>query len=743
MANTNVINNANTNVSVSVYATVENRNVNDNSQMLMIGEELLCVRKAHDTMYIVNDATQAYVQAYVHQVVGNIACDTVVTQEGNDVHVTLKEVDMMACGPVLNDEQEICDMLESISTAVKPVVKLPVEKLVMMKSEQLIAESVIPMLFANMVVGDIYSDKSTSAKQVIAASMFKTMYYLVDSAVTIDTFCDEYHQSLSYFLTRNRDKVTAEELFMEDENYTVALTILTDLGFMEDVLDSGVYTVSQKFVDMCSVSEKTAPLTTMIDDNNRRVFKIKGNKVQPSKLMNKAMAYLERTGFSNDADMTAIINIVKSQQPKLGIWKDIKGSMNGINEMHSDAVYYSEQKGDKRGRMYHVAHAGCNPQGDDYNRSIYRLAVESIVKIDSPEYVYFMNELEEAAGKDPKYMATEYLMRVGKSPVKALSTFLQSKSVDSPFMYVRLARDFVRFQEHGECDVRVPMGLDAKCSGTQILAILAGNKELMEATGFTPKKVFDPYALCAIQMDMAGIDRNAMKTPYMAIQYGGGETALVNQKDYMAVMAAAGVDDPTEAAKLTINAVKRVLGKKIIGLQEYMAEQVAGIMLRTGKANVVYKHIDGQIVDLKVCGKVAITDSFTSIRYTQNTIISFGSQLDDTGMTVSDGVPSAKEYARTFMVNYIQGIDALIARTVASLAEDAGIEGYVSIHDCFRTSLKDTPKLKALICRAYEIIFVENDPIAHLCEQLGIDMPAVSRELTSEMIYMPEAYFFC
>lgn len=111
MTNTNVINNANTNVinnaNTTVYATVENRNVNDNSQMLMIGEELLCVRKAHDTMYIVNDATQAYVQAYVHQVVGNIACDTVVTQEGNDVHVTLKEVDMMAFVPVLNDVVEL------------------------------------------------------------------------------------------------------------------------------------------------------------------------------------------------------------------------------------------------------------------------------------------------------------------------------------------------------------------------------------------------------------------------------------------------------------------------------------------------------------------------------------------------------------------------------------------------------------------------------------------------------------
>ena len=802
-ANTNVNNNANTNVNNNANTNNENNYMNGElaigfDELVMVGEELLRVVRSNATTYHIYDTTIQSVTPFIQQVIGDCKCN-MHEKVGYEVNVVTVEVYVSISGifdgwlyegvtgwdqtfqirdklevmgiflPAVEVERQYAlwmkgfeaadttdyfcvdntegdEMLTNVVQQSKKAVTSNtnvMEKQVMRKSEQLIAESVIPMLFANMMVGAIYNEKAIAAKQVIAASMFKTMYYLVDSAVTVDTFCDEYHQSLSYFLTRNRDKVTAEELLMEDENYTVALTILTDLGFMEDVLGSGVYTVSQKFVDMCSVSEKTAPLTTMIDDNNRRVFKIKGNKVQPSKLMNKAMAYLERTGFSNDVDMTAIVNIVKSQHPKLDIWKDIKGSMNGINGMHSDAVYYSEQKGDKRGRMYHVAHAGCNPQGDDYNRSIYRLAAESIVKIDSPEYVYFMNELEEAAGKDPKYMATEYLMRVGKSPVKALSTFLQSKSVDSPFMYVRLARDFVKFQEHGECDVRVPMGLDAKCSGTQILAILAGNKELMKATGFTPKKVFDPYALCAIQMDMAGIDRNAMKTPYMAIQYGGGEAALIGQKDYMAVMAAAGVDDPTEAAKLTINAVKRVLGKKIIGLQEYIAEQVAGIMLRTGKANVVYKHIDGQIVDLKVCGKVKITDGFTSIRYTQNTIISFGSQVNDTGMTVSDGVPCADEYSRTFMVNYIQGIDALIARTVASLAEDAGIEGYVSIHDCFRTSLKDTPKLKALICRAYEIIFVENDPIAHLCEQLGIDMPAVSRELTSEMIYMPEAYFFC
>jgi|SRR5450830_141404 len=604
----------------------------------------------------------------------------------------------------------------------------------MRKSEQLTAESVIPQLFADIMLRDMYSTCTIANKQVIAASMFKTMFMLEEGVHTVESFNTQYKGCFGYMVARNRDLGVMVEC-------NDALESLVTMGFMEEL--GGVFYVSQKFYDACYVSEKTAPLTTMIDDTNRRVSQVKGGKVKPSKLLDKAMRYLEATPFSADMDMTTIINLVKSQTPELAIWKDVKGSMNGINDMEAGVDYYSEQKADKRGRMYHVAHAGTNPQGDDYNRSIYKLNVESIVTKDSEAYTFFMNELEEAAGKDPKYMSTEYLMRVGKSPVRALKTFLESAGVDSPFMYVRLARYFVTFEETGECDVRVPMGLDAKCSGTQILAILAGNKQLLEATGFTMKKVFDPYALCAIQMDMAGIDRNAMKTPYMAIQYGGGKKALTEQKDYMKVMFDAGIEDSEEAANITIEAVKRVLGKKIIGLQEYMAEQVAAIMEANGKSNVVYTHIDGQIVDLVVCGKVELTATFTSIRYTQNTIISFGSQLKNTGLTVSDKAPSAEEYARTFMVNYIQGIDALIARTVAALAKDAGIEGYVSIHDCFRTALKDTPKLKALICRAYEIIFVENDPIAHLCSQLNIDMPLVSRELTSDMIYNKEAYFFC
>lgn len=604
----------------------------------------------------------------------------------------------------------------------------------MRKSEQLTAESVIPQLFADIMLRDMYSNCTIANKQVIAASMFKTMFMMEDEVHTSESFAVQFKGCFGYMVARNRDM----GVMLEAEGVLESLVLM---GFMEEL--GGVFYVSQKFYDACYVSEKTAPLTSMIDDTNRRVSQIKGGKVKPSQLLDKAMRFLEATPFSAEMDMATIINLVKAQTPSLDIWKDVKGSMNGINEMEAGVNYYSEQKGDTRGRMYHVAHAGTNPQGDDYNRACYKLNVESVVKKDDEAYTYFMNELEEAAGKDPKYMATDYLMRVGKSPVRALKTFLESAGVDSPFMYVRLARYFVTFEETGECDVRVPMGLDAKCSGTQILAILAGNKQLLEATGFTNKKVFDPYALCAIQMDMAGIDRNAMKTPYMAIQYGGGKTALVNQKDYMAVMFAAGIEDNEEAADITIEAVKRVLGNKIIGLQDYIAEQVAMIMETTGKTNVVYRHIDNQIVDLQVCGKVELTATFTSIRYTQNTIISFGSQLKNTGLTVSDKTPSADEFARTFMVNYIQGIDALVARTVASLAADAGIEGYVSIHDCFRTALKHTAKLKPLICRAYEIIFVENDPIAHLCDQLNIDMPMVSKELTSEMIYNKDAYFFC
>jgi hypothetical protein len=363
--------------------------------------------------------------------------------------------------------------------------------------------------------------------------------------------------------------------------------------------------------------------------------------------------------------------------------------------------------------------------------------------------------LGEAAGKHAKFMQHEYLMRVARSPAKALQTFLVDKqneeldvdstmdwkTVSAPFTYVRLALDYAKFQETGSCVCKVPMGLDAKCSGTQILAILAGNMELLQATGFSAYKVADPYMLCAKALG-DGATRDLMKQPYMVVQYGGGAKSLITNSKLMAFMDRCGYD-MDKGSKRVIAAVKQVLGKRIVSMQDGIAQAVADKMKATDSTSLQYKHLDGQVVNYQVCEMVEITAYYTEVRYTQATVIGFGSKEQCTGLSVSTGIPSAEEFARTFMVNFVQGVDALVARTVAAFAKDAGLKGYVSIHDCFRTELADAPLLMQVIRDAYNHLFVKHDILAHLAKQIGFDTCSTQRILTSEMVYEDNAYFFC
>ena len=90
-----------------------------------------------------------------------------------------------------------------------------------------------------------------------------------------------------------------------------------------------------------------------------------------------------------------------------------------------------------------------------------------------------------------------------------------------------------------------------------------------------------------------------------------------------------------------------------------------------------------------------------------------------------------------------------MARKIAIGAKKAGLRGYSTIHDQFRTCLEDAPRLRAEVVPAvYEDMFINNDPVAHLCKQTGIEMawgnPLKGRVqvLTKEILFSKDAYYF-
>lgn len=631
----------------------------------------------------------------------------------------------------INDMMNVAMTTQGETTMLKPVNA---------KTEQQAAEAIVPMLFGAIAQMPEFVLYTTTQQQLAAASLFRTLFNM-QGQYNIKDFMATVIYDQAELNKRNRDK---DQLDMNEVALSLCLKVALGMGFVTETgygTDAHYFSISEKFVDTCSVKMATAPSDTPIDNNNRATSMIKGDRVKACPMLAESITFQQQTAFSINKIMVSITQQVRRSSPKLAIWKDIRNSMAGVEAMNAESDYYSEINADSRGRTYFASHYGANPQGCDYNRSVFALKGTKVVVKDSLAYHMFMSELAEAAGKNKTYMAHATLMRAAANPVVALTKMLELGLVAAPFTYIRLALDYATFDAMGQCNVSVPVGLDAKCSGTQILSILAGNMELLAATGFSEVKVADPYMLCAKALG-GDADRNTMKQPYMVVQYGGGAKSLEDNLELMEMMARRGLG-PAAGSKLVIAAVKKVLGRKIVSMQEAIAGAVLTRLKDTGATSLEYKHLDGQTVKYTVCDTVDITGEYTEIRYTQSTVIGFGSKERDTGLTVSTGIPSADEFARTFMVNYVQGLDALIARTVAAFAKDAGLKGYVSIHDCFRTELADAPLLMNVIRDAYNHLFVKHDPLAHLAKQIGFDTVGLDRILTSEMVYQENAYFFC
>ena len=537
--------------------------------------------------------------------------------------------------------------------------------------------------------------------------------------------------------------------------------------------------MSETWVEMVTTKDSAIPFTEQVTTESRRKPFVKGGKVKPSKLMKEAIEFLQDTAYHVDSKMAEVIKSMLEQRQFSGaglpvaIQQELHVWNNAVSMLHQDQLF-SDYFGDNRGRLYHVACAGPNPQSSDFARCLYSHNIENWVdKLNedgstSEAYNMFMAELSDIAGGD--WTTARYLTRVAQNPAGALAQILNMSKEQNPpkkpFTYVRLALDWFEFETTGKCDSRVGFGLDAKCSGTQYLAFIAGNMEMARATGLVDSetKASDPYQLSLVAlMDLLNksslnlsdsvketylnpkAGRNFIKTPYMAVQYGGGKAALLGNKDFCQYATQQLQIHSTKLdmfAETCVAAVHIALGDKINLFIEQVQKAVEAKCEELGKEYFTYRHTDGLTV-LKPCFPSRdICDAF-SIRVDGQTRVIFGQQQENKPWTIRESNPTKDEFVRTFVVNYIQGIDALVARTVAKFAKAAGLRGFTSIHDCFRCCLADAPRMMEVIRKAYIEIFVKNNQFEALAKQIGGINMYHTNIVTEELLMSEHAYYFC
>ncbi|MDK9366436.1 DNA-directed RNA polymerase [Lelliottia wanjuensis] len=608
-----------------------------------------------------------------------------------------------------------------------------------------------------------------------ALAMYNALSAVPDAGCIVAT-CDMIRymeNAISNVHRLNNDKKQHHITHTPNDMLDLAVT----LGWMES--DGEMMKLSEKWIKFTSMSQALSPKTSPINQAERRVNQVKGNKFRQPKLFKQALKNLEDTGYHVHYRMGEAVSKVierfrreNSMNSKAKMFSLLEKEMyvhKGSEMLVGLPELYSEYFADSRGRLYHAACFGPNPQSGDMARAYYSHNVENWVEKGTEAYEIFMTELADVAGKGSKWLQPDILRIAATKPESALWKFCQKEEQGDkdlpkkPLTYIRMAFDWLEFEENGKCDSRLGFGEDAKCSGTQILALLAGDKHMLEATGFrtTAGKSEDPYVIClanlkkllkvshlrhyiSTQKMEEVLTRDFSKVPYMAVQYGCGVKALTENSDFIAALEKMGVpkEHYVDFIKTTIAAVRMTLGKRINTMVEAIQSAVSMKLLETGSQYFSYQHIDGFTV-LKPCfSKLEISQPF-QVRFSPSLNLNFGNIKDNVPWQVRGNEADGEEFVRTFVVNEVQGVDALIARTVSAKARNAGLRAYTSIHDCFRTCLADAPKLHKVICEAYEEIFLNNNLLKHLSEQLGGTINYHSEQLlTKEMIYSEHSYFF-
>jgi len=163
------------------------------------------------------------------------------------------------------------------------------------------------------------------------------------------------------------------------------------LGYVSIAEDKS-FTMTERWIELVSTKETCTPLTEAVSELNRRKPFIKGGKRKPSKLMTECIDFLQSTEYHVDAPMVDIVGDVLNMthgdipaviQQELHVW-------NNARNMVREDVLFSDYFADNRGRLYHVACAGPNPQSSDFARSLYSHNIENIVKKDSAAYQMFI-----------------------------------------------------------------------------------------------------------------------------------------------------------------------------------------------------------------------------------------------------------------------------------------------------------------------------------------------------------------
>ena len=503
--------------------------------------------------------------------------------------------------------------------------------------------------------------------------------------------------------------------------------------------DEVEHTVGPRMEELLQLrSEAYAPALAM--DGIERRFGYAPTKY--SELFKEAIHALEDTDYTVDDNMMSIATRVLAKSGK----DDEEGYvLRGCEKMDSNDAYNSEFKGDSRGRMYQASCHGPNGQASDRSRALmdlYGVKMDYDAK-DAMELL--KHEMSDMVGIKDKVKRAALVKEAYTHPVDFIIKHEEKAyGVKKPWSFVKAAKTLVDLHNHINKDgvkpyIGMAFGLDAKCSGPQLGALMVGDGELAAACGFTLVEMEDAYHRAIRSCDSAGfhgLTREVIKKPFMGIFYGQGWMAFMNPEElesdelWVSIHGEEILGNEKRAREFH-KAVTASFGAKMISVRNAMRSY-------TGKIEGKVSHLlpDGFKVAMNYKVKVNILGEmmgFDTPKYDvflRNNVESYkfiNLQMNTEHVHTDD-------FVRNGFVNMVQGVDGLVARLIVVHLKRLGCKHIIAVHDCFRVSVHDMGLLRQAIKNTYRDLFgsYKNEATADLPEGtdiLGLYFDGINNQL--------------
>jgi DNA-directed RNA polymerase len=395
---------------------------------------------------------------------------------------------------------------------------------------------------------------------------------------------------------------------------------------------------------------------------------------------------------------------------------------------------------DYRGRVYPIP-AFLTPQDTDFGKSLLQFAESAYITNDCVEWIKFQVAttfgLDKATIQERLDWVDDNEARIKRVATDPIGNIGDWEGVEEPWLFLAACEEYymccLACERHF---TRLPIAVDATCSGVQILAGLARDASAAQLVNVLPgDKPQDAYkAVADVAMPNIPVrlqpytDRKVTKRTVMTLPYNSKPHS--NRKYIREAYVEAGIEPTKDELTIVVKAVRDAMRQVLPGVMEVMEwiEKEVGVIMRSGATHLEWTTPSGFVVHQKLNKKHVETMKLQLLGRCQVSVA--------TGDTDEVNV---QKHKNTTSPNLIHSLDASLLH-LSILRFDAPL---AVIHDSVLCRATDMGVLSYLLRETYMYLFAENDYLNDWATQVGAQTkPPIIDTLKPESV-IESTYFFC